>query len=187
MRSSARLIGLLVVLPLAACSSRPTLSPIAPERYAAAGDTARFGPGPIALDAQGRLVQVDLRVAASVVTFVLSRSWVRMMDVRYLPAGRHTIPPWSNRYPDMSGGGYSPGQQALLIVVAEEDWRFGIPGHMPPTVVTPFSSGGEESVPYDTRNPGLTPAYALTNLAPTMLRQASSPWAAYLIAAESWE
>jgi hypothetical protein len=183
MGPSLRLLGLLTVAALCSCSPRPTLSPIAPARLLAAGDTARFGPGPIALDPMGRLLQLDLRENASLVTFALDReNRIEMLGTRYLPAGRHTIPPtWEGRGTSYRRAYYNPGRQALLIVVSEEDWRFGIPGSMPATVwygedwLEDWRRGimAAENV--------MTPRYALENLAPAMLRRPSSAWAAYLI------
>ena len=173
-RSVARAFVLSAAAAALGCAAHPTLEPIAPGRYLAAGDTAVFGRGPIALDPDGRLVRLDLRVTASIVTFRMNLQHVIvMMDNRHLPPGLHTIPPWRpgtqparfvSSVPqgsfDMSGG-FRPGQEALLIVVTDEDWRMGIPKPMLSNI--------------------MAPNYALEQLAPSLLRRPSSAWAAYLV------
>jgi len=157
-----------------ACAAHPTLEPIAPRRYMAAGDTAMFGHGPIALDPDGRLMRLDLRTTASMVTFRMNLQHVIvMMDNRHLPPGLHTIEPWRpgsqpgrfvSSVPQGNfqlSGTFRPGQEALLIVVTDEDWRMGVPRLMPSNV--------------------MTPSYALEQLGRSLLRRPSSAWAAYLV------
>jgi len=174
MTSSVARALVLSVAALFACAAHPTLEPIAPRRYLAAGDTAVFGRGPIALDPDGRLMRLDLRVTASMVTFRMNlQNVIVMMDNRHLPPGLHTIPPWRpgsvparfvTAVPPGSfqmSGGFRPGQEALLIVVTDEDWRMGIPKPMLSNV--------------------MAPTYALEQLGPSLLRRPSSSWAAYLV------
>jgi hypothetical protein len=177
MRPAARVLGLLMAATAYSCTPHPTLEPIPPVRYLAAGDTATFGRGPIALDPDGRLMRFDLRTTASMVTFRMTLQHVIvLMDNRHLPAGLHTIPPWRPGAPPQRpftsaagtpqtsfalSGAFRPGQEAMLIVVTDEDWRMGIPRPMPSNV--------------------MAPNYALEQLGPALLRRPSSAWAAYLI------
>jgi hypothetical protein len=150
----------LAAAAVACTGARPQLGPLAPGQYHAAGDTAVFGRGPLAMDETGSLMRFELREDACVLLARMDRQYaITLKEVRWMAAGVHDIPPWR---PDADRGRFRRGHEALLVLVLGED----------------CTSYQPEA---DARSRVLSPDYALNSMAPGLLRRPDSPWAAYLV------
>jgi hypothetical protein len=155
------LVVLLAAGALAACAGRVDLAPIPPSLYQAAGDTAVFGKGPVALDPYGRMVALELRAGGTVFLYSMDRQFnLRLLEARPIEPGFHRLSPYR---PGTRAPAFRPAYNALLVVVTEEEWGGGIPSAA--LVRT------------------LSPDYALNAFPASLLRRRSAAWAAWLVQA----
>lgn len=88
--------AVLVTATLGGCTRR-ALPPVDPSRYQVAGDTGVFGPGPVAISADGREMVIELTRAANVWFYnAHPNGWVELLRSDALRPGRTAVSiPWN--------------------------------------------------------------------------------------------
>lgn len=178
MSSSSRLLLIVTasVVAGAACwAPRAPLQAPAPDRYAAYGDTSRFGPVVTAVDSNAQFVQLSLREPSRVEVFTIDREYrVRAVASCYAEAGTHTVKP-------ANVGTYRIGRDAILVVVIGEEPRYRASCDVPSTSNRSNFTAAVSAIPGRNGLGTMPPNEALQRLPVALLRYPESSWASYIV------
>ena len=176
MASPSQLTLTAAFIGLSACwAPRASLQAPMADRYAAYGDTSRFGPVVTAVDSNARFVELSLREPSRVELFSLDREYrVRSIVSCYAEAGVHVLKPANH-------GSYQIGRDALLVVVIDEEPRHRTTCDLPSTSNRSAYSANGSAVNGAGASGVMPPNEALQRLPQTLLRHPNSSWASYLL------